>query len=429
MSAVQNIRTKQDSSSLQPSKTESSVDKYRSMYRSNSNNRNNEAISTLPQIRNVNPGYGNPGHHVSHIGRLDSTTTSLQSVGGFTLNSQYRNIRTYSNLYSNPSKGFSLPTIAMKNSSIFYEKQRLGVGNNLNKIPFQPNSSLYISDLNRCISPSKPEYSTNINETVFEDPLGTERSQKNDQYYHNVKLVGSSTKQGVQASGTFSHQSPAETDSLKKIIPEPRSRAVIQKYMDNVDSSSNYLNNHEKSQNQDYLDIALGKAKTVSKTSYFHTNDNVMLIFRSMEVFCVKDDLDSKHHSKSSPIYIPVDLIAKLYRFNTKQLLKTLFDYIKFSKTGSITLDYAKLKSALGIMKDNDPNVKEFCAPESGVVRTSYMYQDIDYSVTIKYPYLEYHNNYKNIVVTRPLITEDDFKLFFKTAIMLTMDWPAFALK
>ena len=303
MSAVQNIRTKQDSSSLQPSKTESSVDKYRSMYRSNSNNRNNAAISTLPQIRNVNPGYGNPGHHVSHIGRLDSTTTSLQSVGGFTLNSQYRNIRTYSNLYSNPSKGFSLPTIAMKNSSIFYEKQRLGVGNNLNKIPFQPNSSLYISDLNRCISPSKPEYSTNINETVFEDPLGTERSQKNDQYYHNVKLVGSSTKQGVQASGTFSHQSPAETDSLKKIIPEPRSRAVIQKYMDNVDSSSNYLNNHEKSQNQDYLDIALGKAKTVSKTSYFHTNDNVMLIFRSMEVFCVKDDLDSKHHSKSSPIY------------------------------------------------------------------------------------------------------------------------------
>ena len=57
------------------------------------------------------------------------------------------------------------------------------------------------------------------------------------------------------------------------------------------------------------------------------------------------------------------------------------------------------------------------------------MYQDVDYTVTIKYPYLEYHNTYKNVIVTRPLITSDDFKLFFKSAILLTVDWPMYALK
>lgn len=68
---------------------------------------------------------GNP------VYKLDSTTTSLQSGLGLAFQSQYKNIRTYSNLYPNPSKGFSLPSINMKTSSIFYEKQRLGVGSGL----------------------------------------------------------------------------------------------------------------------------------------------------------------------------------------------------------------------------------------------------------------------------------------------------------
>jgi hypothetical protein len=67
------------------------------------------------------------------IQKLDSTSTSMQSGTALTFQSQYRNVRTYSNLYPNPSKGFSLPSINMKNSSIFYEKQRLGVGNGLRK--------------------------------------------------------------------------------------------------------------------------------------------------------------------------------------------------------------------------------------------------------------------------------------------------------
>ncbi len=67
------------------------------------------------------------------IQKLDSTTTSLQSGTAMTFHSQYKNIRTYSNLYPNPSKGFSLPSINMKTSSIFYEKQRLGVGGDINK--------------------------------------------------------------------------------------------------------------------------------------------------------------------------------------------------------------------------------------------------------------------------------------------------------
>jgi hypothetical protein len=150
MSAVHNIRQKQVPTSLQPTKPESSVEKFGAMYRSNSNNRNmngEQGLYTLPQIRNINPNYGTSVQQTSN--RLDSTTTSMQSVGGFTLNSQYRNVRTYSNLYPNPSKGFSLPTITMKNSSIFYEKQRLGVGNTLSKTGFQPNTSKYAPDFAR----------------------------------------------------------------------------------------------------------------------------------------------------------------------------------------------------------------------------------------------------------------------------------------
>ena len=65
--------------------------------------------------------------------KFDSTTSSLASGTAMTLHSQYKNIRTYSNLYPNPSKGFSLPHINMKTSSIFMEKQRLGVGSEINK--------------------------------------------------------------------------------------------------------------------------------------------------------------------------------------------------------------------------------------------------------------------------------------------------------
>jgi hypothetical protein len=66
----------------------------------------------------------------------------MQSVAGMTFHSQYRNVRTYSNLYPNPSKGFSLPSINMKNTSIFYEKQRLGVGTGLSKTKKSSNSKL-----------------------------------------------------------------------------------------------------------------------------------------------------------------------------------------------------------------------------------------------------------------------------------------------
>lgn len=149
MSVVQNISRKGDHSSMQPHKTENSVEKYKAMYRNQGGDSYHNSISALPQIRNVNPNYASTNNQGNHIVRLDSTTTSLQSVGGFTLNSQYRNIRTFSNLYPNASKGFSLPSISMKNSSIFMEKQRIGVSNPLNKPTFQPNSSLYMPDLMR----------------------------------------------------------------------------------------------------------------------------------------------------------------------------------------------------------------------------------------------------------------------------------------
>ena len=74
-------------------------------------------------------------------------------------------------------------------------------------------------------------------------------------------------------------------------------------------------------------------------------------------------------------------------------------------------------------------NVKEFVQPEGGIIKTSYMYQDLDYNVEIKYPYFEYHNTYKSVVITRPLITEDDYALFFKTTVLLSTEWASYALK
>lgn len=141
--------------------------------------------------------------------------------------------------------------------------------------------------------------------------------------------------------------------------------------------------------NQEYLDVILGKAKTVTKTLHFHGNDNIVLVFRSMEVFCVKDDQNAASRSaKLKPIYIPVDLMSKLYRYSAKELLKTLFYHINFSKNGEIKLDYEKLKATLDESSKASSNVNEFVEPENGVISTSYMYNDTDYIVTIKYPYL-----------------------------------------
>lgn len=137
-----------------------------------------------------------------------------------------------------------------------------------------------------------------------------------------------------------------------------------------------------------------------------------------------------KKVKKLSPLYIPVDVVRKLYKFNTKELLKVLFDHVSFTKSSNVKLDLGKLREHLDKLgaKKNYENV-EFFQPESGIIKTSYMSQDIDYGVTIKYPYLEYQNSYKGASVIRPLITEEDYRLFFKTPILLSADWPAYALK
>ena len=126
---------------------------------------------------------------------------------------------------------------------------------------------------------------------------------------------------------------------------------------------------------------------------------------------------------------IPVDIISKLYRFNTKELLKLLFDHVSISKNSIVKIDLINLRESLEkVNKDLRVNI-EFIQPENGIIKTSYLVQDCDYDVTIKYPYLEYHNSYKNTMVIRPLITEEDFKMFFKTSILLTTEWPEYALK
>lgn len=177
------------------------------------------------------------------------------------------------------------------------------------------------------------------------------------------------------------------------------------------------------------LDYALSKAKTVAKSGYFHGEDNVILIFRSMEILidCYEDENLLNKKKSFSPIYIPVDVVRKLYRFSTKELIKILFDHVSFTKTSSIKFDLNKLRNYL--VDCVKQNMKEFVPLESGVIKTSYMYQDCDYNVTIKYPYLEYHNSYKSLVVIRPLITEEDYSLFFKSLLLLSTEWPTSALK
>lgn len=146
----------------------------------------------------------------------------------------------------------------------------------------------------------------------------------------------------INPNGSYSHQSPADANKLKKIVSGSKAKNLITEGHKEISAKKGV----DQIQNPDYLDNALSSAKTVYKTGYFHANDNIVMIFRSMEVFCAKDEAGTKG-AKSNPIYIPVDLVAKLYRFNTKDLLKTLFEYISFSNNGSISLDYTKLKSAL----------------------------------------------------------------------------------
>lgn len=179
------------------------------------------------------------------------------------------------------------------------------------------------------------------------------------------------------------------------------------------------------------LDYALSKAKTVAKSGYFHGNDNVILIFRSMEILinCTEGESLQNRQKKFTPLYIPIDVVNKLYRFNTKELLKLLFDHMSFSKNSSAKLDYKKLRAYLEGVCQKGIKTPDFISPESGVITTSYMFQECDYNVTIKYPYLEYHHSYKNMVIIRPLIMEEDYNLFFKTLILLSTDWPAYALK
>jgi hypothetical protein len=144
---------------------------------------------------------------------------------------------------------------------------------------------------------------------------------------------------------------------------------------------------------------------------------------------CTEGESLQNRQKKFTPVYIPVDVVNRLYRFNTKELLKLLFDHMSFSKNSSAKLDYKKLRAYLESLRQKNAKNPEFVTPESGVITTSYMFQECDYNVTIKYPYLEYHNSYKNVVIIRPLIMEEDYNLFFKSLILLSTDWPSYALK
>lgn len=125
--------------------------------------------------------------------KLDSTTTSMQSAGGLTFHSQYRNVRTYSNLYPNPSKGFSLPSINMKNSSIFYEKQRLGVGSGLK--------------IGQHSSPSKFRFS---------DALGPVP------VHHEVRPL-------YQVADPIMEDPPSYRQGAAQLIHNPKTKTIVQK--------------------------------------------------------------------------------------------------------------------------------------------------------------------------------------------------------
>lgn len=137
----------------------------------------------------------------------------------------------------------------------------------------------------------------------------------------------------------------------------------------------------------------------------------------------------TQRRRKMNPIYIPVDIVSKLFRFDTKELLKLIFDHVSFTKNSNVKLDLDKLREDISRIILGGRKDREFLDPESGIIKTNYMSNDVDYSVTIKYPYFEYHNSYKNTTVIRPLITQEDFKLFFKTPILLSTEWLGYGLK
>jgi hypothetical protein len=253
-----------------------------------------------------------------------------------------------------------------------------------------------------------------LQETILENPIST--------YGHayDAQSIINSPHNQITDHEKFGTLSQAGEDKQYQQLYNGNNKTVVQKHYE-----SNII------PKIDNLDYALGKAKTVCKSGYFHGNDNVILIFRSMEILMDSsgDGSGTSKHHKFSPIYIPVDIVSKLYKFNTKELLKLLFDHVSFNKNSSVKLDYNRLRAHLEEHSKINLNKEEFAEPEKGVIKTSYMYQDTDYGVTIKYPYLEYHNSYKNAIIIRPLITEDDYKLFFKTPVLLNTEWPTFALQ
>lgn len=103
-------------------------------------------------------------------------------------------------------------------------------------------------------------------------------------YHSNQKLLGMASKYSTQFGSTLNN-SPLNANKFKNMVSTSKSKTIVKKHFESVDSHQGQENPNDMYQKQDYLDLLLSKAKTVTKTSYFHLNDNVVLVFRSMEVF------------------------------------------------------------------------------------------------------------------------------------------------
>jgi hypothetical protein len=211
-----------------------------------------------------------------------------------------------------------------------------------------------------------------VQESILEDPNSSDRMREQESSRGaNMANINSPLKQNDEY-----HKSVIKSpETVKKMqqLHNARTRTIVQKHSENPVS-----------ENTENLEYALSKAKTVCKSGYFHGNDNIILIFRSMEILMSSSGENKK---KFSPIYVPVDIVNKLYRFNTKELLKLLFDHVSFNKN-NVKLDLNKLRTYLQERINKTKDTNEFLHPESGVIKTSYMANDNDYGVTIKFPYL-----------------------------------------
>lgn len=114
----------------------------------------------------------------------------------------------------------------------------------------------------------------------FETPMQTNKMSLSQ----HPKFVGVASKYSTQHGSTLNN-SPLNMGKFRNMASNSKSKTIVKNQLNGKEDYSDEGSTVDNLQKQEYLDVLLSKAKTVIKTGYFHLNDNIVLVFRSMEVF------------------------------------------------------------------------------------------------------------------------------------------------